>query len=369
MTQSKLSDVLASTLLRFREIDRDTIESLCKRAATLEHQVTQNSADINRETALRQMVQERGEEVTKLKAELSAWRTAENQLSNAYIRLRVILDAVNTCPGTITEAIWEHTEARAQALVKSHTQLQWALRNLLAHTRDVEDRCFGNGDGYQSAKLEEAIKQADALVGIDATDAFPIADDALYRRIEELEVALAAEKAKKQNQGVTISADMLSMRVSKPLSPAFAAPYKGNTEAHSDKRNRDISVAEALSALSGRPTPENIAQSPLSKIKALTDQPGFLASAMREAVCSVHRGGVIPAKNPENKTASIIKDRDGEVKVQVGYLGADAVNDIPQPWSEKQLRDLVKDAIGDALKPGGDIHRQYSLTKPSRNGL
>lgn len=304
--QSKLSEALAATLLRFKEIDRDTIESLSKRAATLEHQVTQNNADINRETALRQMAQERGEEVTKLKAELSAWHTAEKQLSNAYIRLRRIVGALGEISNhtvVTSEDIWRFTEAKASALVKSHTQLQWALRNLLAHTRDVNDRHNGEGEGWQSDELEEAIKQADALVGLDATDAFPIADDVLYRRIEELELALAAAKAPKPTGGFVTK-----------------------------------TVAENLVALSGKAAPDNIAQSPLHRIMLPRDT----------------------SEPMPDKTAWILKDKDGEVKVQVGHLGPDAVNTNPQLWSEKELLDLIRRYLSD-LQSG--LAESYSATQ------
>lgn len=177
MSQSKLSEALALTLMRYKEIDRDTIEALCKRAASLEQQ-TGDALSIN------------------------------------------------------------------AALSKSHTQLQWALRDLLAQTRDLND-CYPEDDGYQSEALRNAIHTADALVGTDVTEQFPIADEPLNRRIQELEVALAEEKKKKQSS-VYINQDAIRFmqdgvprvvmgRI--PSTPAaFSAPYSGN----SDKREMKI---------------------------------------------------------------------------------------------------------------------------------
>lgn len=297
MAQSKLSEALAATLLRFKEIDRDTIESLCKRAAALEHQVNQNSADINRETALRQMAQERGEEVTKLKAELSAWHTAENRLSNAYIRLRGIVGALGPVSNgavATSEDIWRHTEAKASALVKSHTQLQWALRNLLAHTRDANDRHNGDGEGWQSDELEEAIKQADALVGLDATNTLPIADDVLYRRIEELEVALAAAKAPKQTSDFVPTTGYLQSAMREAAR---------NVIRESDNRARAVAktMAENLVTFSGKAAPDNIEQSPLHRIMLSKDS----------------------SEPMPDKTTLMFKDKDGYVRVQIGNLSTD----------------------------------------------
>lgn len=139
-----------------------------------------------------------------------SYHVAERDLSDAYVRLRSILGALNAGEGPTAAQVWEHTEAKAQALVKSHTQLQWALRDLLAQTRDLHD-CGPEDESYQSEALCNAIDTADALVGTDVTEQFPIADEPLNRRIQALEVALAEEKKKKQGS-VFINEDMLTFK-------------------------------------------------------------------------------------------------------------------------------------------------------------
>lgn len=187
---SKLSEALAATLLRFKEIDRDTIEALCKRAASLEHQVTQNTADINRETTLRSMLQD-------TKDQLADWQKAEQAISSSYLKIRGILGANSSAwmePNPAEpqiQRLYEYTENVAEQLVKSHNQLQWALRDLLAQTRDLDDMYPGEEGGYQSEALRSAVAVAGSLVGEQATEQYPIADEPLNRRIQELEVKLA----------------------------------------------------------------------------------------------------------------------------------------------------------------------------------
>lgn len=167
-----------------------------------------------------------------------AYQAAERDLSDAYIRLRTILGTLNAGEAPTAPQVWEHTEAKAQTLVKSHTQLQWALRDLLAQTRDLDDRGVP-WEGYQSDALLNAIATADALVGTDVTEQFPIADEPLNRRIQELEVALAEEKKKKQGS-VFINEDMLTFKQDgvprvvmgriPGIPAAFSAPYSGNSD-------------------------------------------------------------------------------------------------------------------------------------------
>lgn len=235
MSQSKLSEALALTLMRYKEIDRDTIEALCKRAASLEQQ-TGDALSIN------------------------------------------------------------------AALSKSHTQLQWALRDLLAQTRDLND-CYPEDDGYQSEALRNAIDTADALVGTDVTDQFPIADEPLNRRIQELEVALAEEKKKKQGN-VFIGKDMLNIKqdgITRVQVGPLEVDRKWSEEALRLVIKKVMAEREAEIADKFQET-----QAQLDHIN------DTIASAMRDSLTKLPKDfelhNVVTVNGPDEATAGVIKD-------------------------------------------------------------
>lgn len=234
MSQSKLSKALALTLMRYKEIDRDTIEALCKRAASLEQQ------------------------------------TGDVLSTNA-------------------------------ALSKSHTQLQWALRDLLAHTREYDD-AGPEGEGYQSKALQNAIDTADALVGADVTDQFPIADEPLNRRIQELEVALAAEQKKKQGN-VYIDKDLISLT------------QGGETGVRVGRVRSDERKMEDMMG-SGAAT--------------VGERHAFIRKATEEAHTAVQ-------KALQERLEDLIVKPAAELKPEMQ----------PRRWSEQSLRALIRDVVSD----------------------
>lgn len=260
---------------------------------------------------------------------------AEHALSDAYVRLRSILGALNAGEAPTAEQVWAHTEAKAQALLKSHTQLQWALRDLLAQTRDLND-CYPEDDGYQSEALRNAIDTADALVGAYATDQFPIADEALNRRIQELEVALAEEKKKKQSS-VYINQDAIRfMQEGIPrvvmgripgIPAAFSAPYSGNFDESKWSE-------EALRLVIKKVMAEREAE--------IADKFHETQAQLDSIMDSINDSMSVAIEAVRNK-----KD-NGETTVTTVTM------DITGPDSERNA--AIRGIIDRELKPGGSIH-------------
>ena len=68
--------------------------------------------------------------IESLAADIEKWKGAERHLSNAYVRLRIILNALDTPHAPSAEQIWEHTEncanAQAAALEAATTRAEKA---------------------------------------------------------------------------------------------------------------------------------------------------------------------------------------------------------------------------------------------------
>ena len=336
---SKLSEALAATLLRFKEIDRDTIEALCKRAASLEHQVTQNTADINRETTLRSMLQD-------TKDQLADWQKAEQAISSSYLKIRGILGANSSAwmePNPAEpqiQRLYEYTENVAEQLVKSHNQLQWALRELLAQTRDLHD-AGPEGESYQSDTLENAIAVADALVGESATEQYPIADEPLNRRIQELELKLA--EAKKPKGSIHIARDSIEtkegtgncrVRVGYIDAPEAAKIGVGafaeiDPEGLVAKMDQPVKWSEnALRKLMKDVLADREAEQATSFNEMRESMDGLMATTFKQAQENL-------AKLP----------RDMDLKSVITVTGDEAIGA------------LVKEIINTEMRPGGRIHK------------
>lgn len=380
--QSKLSEALAATLLRFKEIDRDTIEALCKRAATLEHQVSQNSADIERETELRGLLQtakanlsaifgalgidaesfsetavrairQLKEDVNHLSESAYKWKTAECELSSAYLRLRDILGTSKIILNRpLAEQIWAATEAKASVLVKSHNQLQWALRELLAQTRDLHD-AGPEGESYQSDTLENAIAVADALVGESVTEQYPIADEPLNRRIQELEVQLAAaEKAKGQvfiseafisGAGMTVKDRTGSCRIRMGgLDVTESANIGVGSIAHIASEGRITETDQPLM------WSENALRKLMKEV--LADRETELATSFNETRESMDELMATTFKQAQENLANLPQGMD--LKSVITVTGDDAIGA------------LVKDIINTEMQPGGRIHKALISNSP-----
>lgn len=376
--QSKLSEALAATLLRFKEIDRDTIEALCKRAATLEHQVSQNSADIERETELRGLLQtakanlsaifgaleigaigaesfpetavrairQLKEDVNHLSESAYKWKTAEYELSLAYVRLRGILGALNTTHAPAAKDVWAFTEEKADQLVKSHNQLQWALRELLAQTRDLHD-AGPEGESYQSNALENAIAVADALVGESATEQFPIADEPLNRRIQDLEVQLA--EAKKPHGQVFISEAFIS---------GAGMTVKDSTGA-CRIRMGGLDVTESANIGVG-----SIAHIASEGRIAETDQPlmwseNALRKLMKDVLANRETELATAFNEKQEFMDELLAATFKQAQAELGKLPRDmdlkAV--ITVTSGNEDIDALVKDIINTEMLPGGRIHK------------
>ncbi len=64
-----------------------------------------------------------GPQITQLENNRAHYQNAERELSDAYLRLRKILDAFRTPHAPTKEQVWEHTESKATELVNEHEQL------------------------------------------------------------------------------------------------------------------------------------------------------------------------------------------------------------------------------------------------------
>lgn len=73
-------------------------------------------------------VKELEKEIAKAEARFQEMLKAEHDISDAYIRLRVILGAMNAPSGKI----WEYTEVRARALMAERDAALTALSELVA---------------------------------------------------------------------------------------------------------------------------------------------------------------------------------------------------------------------------------------------
>lgn len=360
--QSKLSEALAATLLRFKEIDRDTIEALCKQAASLEaaHSKAElsleqmaiwRSNDNSRERDLnagltsifsalnlrtlstpQQAVLAIKEIIIALgKAQESrdAFVDAEKATSEAYLRLREILGALNAGYGPLPEQVWQFTEAKASSLVKSHNQLQWALRELLAQTRDLHDE-GPEDDSYQSDALQNAIAVADALVGEKATEQYPIADEPLNRRIQELEVRLSRAEEPDLPQPLSYDA---AMSVAQNGTDIVGFMRGANWMLDQVKRETKTDKPTAWSENALRKLMEDV----------LADRETELASAFNEAQKSMHGLMATTLKQSQENLAKLPRDMD--LKSVITVTGDEAVGA------------LVKDIINTEMLPGGRIHK------------
>ena len=61
---------------------------------------------------------------TSRDAEVAKWKAAEHSLSDAYLRLRGLLDAFDTPRGVTAEQVWEHTEGKLIYLISERDQLR-----------------------------------------------------------------------------------------------------------------------------------------------------------------------------------------------------------------------------------------------------
>jgi hypothetical protein len=50
-------------------------------------------------------------------AKIAEWREAEHRLSDAYLRLRALLEAFDIPAGVTAEQVWEHTEDKLKKLI------------------------------------------------------------------------------------------------------------------------------------------------------------------------------------------------------------------------------------------------------------
>lgn len=355
--QSKLSEALAATLLRFKEIDRDTIEALCKRAADLESKVTVQDGVADQISAinkdLRETLQARNTELNQVEGAALKWKEAERELSSAYTRLRGILGALDAREyGPGPKAVWTFTEEKANQLVKSHNQLQWALRELLAQTRDLHD-AGPEGESYQSDTLENAIAVADALVGESATEQYPIADEPLNRRIQELELKLAAaEKLKGQvfiseafisGAGMTVKDRTGACRIRMGgLDVTESANIGVGSIAHIASEGR---IAETDQPLMWS---ENALRKLMKDV--LADREAELATSFNEMRESMDELMATTFKQAQENLANLPQGMD--LKSVITVTGDDAIGA------------LVKDIINTEMQPGGRIHKALIGNSP-----
>lgn len=112
------------------------------------------------------------------------WRTAEGKLSDAYLRLRVILKAFDTPTAPSGEQVWKHTEDKARELVSE----------LSAHAAIIEGlkRQLENADKHKEYGWETA-RESHKQYEKERTELL-----ALRLRVEELETDKSATSELRQ---------------------------------------------------------------------------------------------------------------------------------------------------------------------------
>lgn len=85
---------------------------------------------------------------------LEYWRAAENDLSNAYLRLRrLIPGAFDTPPGPSVEYVWQHTEKLLGALVKDSERLDWLGSHAATTISEEDGKWYYDGDEFSDLRM------------------------------------------------------------------------------------------------------------------------------------------------------------------------------------------------------------------------
>ena len=80
------------------------------------------------------LCQDAATQIESLQSGNEHWRRAERNLSDAYLRLRIKLDAFRTPDAPTAEEVWAHTEAKLDELIAQRDELRAALEFLVDTT-------------------------------------------------------------------------------------------------------------------------------------------------------------------------------------------------------------------------------------------
>ena len=119
--QAELAEAIAK-----QRIDEAQCDAMTKQAAALAaqlHGLTGIPEEASREFYIKEMA-ERANEVRALKAERDEFLACEHRLSDAYVRIRSLVDAFDTPFAPTLEQITELTETKLKAIIAQRDKLQ-----------------------------------------------------------------------------------------------------------------------------------------------------------------------------------------------------------------------------------------------------